>query len=268
MVTKSITSVFLSHSHHDRDEALKIQRLLRRNGVETFLDQEEILAGSVLPSEIKAGIKRCATFLLLWSDFAATSRWVRREWMIAFELKKRLVPYVLDSTPLPDALENFVHVERTDQNHGNAELFRAVLGKVPVTPVGVDLFPGLWEATLVPPDGSGTVVYSLELRANGQVTGESAQQRSGTLGWAVGMAETQCGLDLSFMFQPTPIAGTWSYTPGTLRLDLVQQAYGQQLPFSVEVHATSKGRGVLRGTGPAGTAVTLRRAKARRKAWR
>ena len=259
MTSNAHPIVFISHSHHDRDVALRLKQLLENNNAGTFLDQEQILAGDPLPKKISTGIEGCTKFLLLWSVHSAQSEWVEREWMTAFESKKRIIPYVLDSTELPDALENFVYVFKTDQEHGNAELFRAIFGKVLEDPVGVTVYPGSWKAELIPPDRSGEVVYRLELKSNGQITGESELKQTGPLGWAAGEAGRELGVNLGFMFQPTPMEGKWSYRSGMLSLDLVQFGHGQRLPFSIQVHTTDKRPNVLYGTGPAGTKVTLRR---------
>jgi hypothetical protein len=253
--------VFISHCHLDRDEALRIQHLLETNNVKTFLDQDEILAGDALPERIQGGIERCNKFLLIWSINASKSKWVEREWKTAFGLMKRIIPVVLDPMPLPGALQNFVYVDRADQEHGNAELFRAVLGYLPNVPVGVDMFPGAWEAEFTLPDGSGAMLYKLELKSNGQITGTIEIQRKGLQGLAVDMAKFQLGVDFSYIFQPTPVKGSWSYKPGMLNLDLVQYAYGQEFPFRVQIQTTGKQQDLLYGTGPGGASVTFRRNK-------
>jgi len=252
------TFVFISYSHRDRDEALRIQQLLENNNTKTFLDQEGILPGDVLPEAIQGSIRSCTKFLLLWSIHASKSKWVEREWLTAFHLAKRIIPVVLDPTPLPDELQNFVYIGRGDREHGNAELFRAVLGYLPTAPVGVDMFPGAWEAELTPPDGSGMGLYKLELKANGQIIGTIEAKRVGTTGLAAELAG-QLGINLGFMFQPTPVAGSWSYKPGLLSLDLVNEAFGQQSRFGIQIYATDIQQGVLHGTGPAGTSVIFRR---------
>ena len=251
--------VFISYSHRDRDEALRIQQLLERNNTKTFLDQEAILAGDTLPEAIQDSIRTSSKLLLIWSINASRSQWVEREWMTAFHLAKRIIPVALDSTPLPDALQNFVYIDRTDREHGDAELFRAVLGHLPTAPAGVDMFPGAWEAELTPPDGSGIALYSLELKANGQIVGMIEAKRAGTMGWAANLVQTQLGIDIGFMFQPTPVAGSWSYTPGVLSLDLVNTAFGQEFRFGIQIYTTGREQGVLHGTGPAGTRVLFRR---------
>lgn len=173
MVSENVLTVFISHSHSDRSEALNLQRLLEENNAKVYLDRQKIFAGDNLPKSIQEGIASSDKFILIWSVHAATSEWVSREWKMAFELKKRIIPYVIDTTTLPDALQNFVFIEKTDQEHGYAELFRAIFGGMPEEPKGVDIFPGHWEAEFIIPDGTGNqVLYDLELMSNGQVVGK------------------------------------------------------------------------------------------------
>ena len=258
MAQETGPNVFISHSHHDRDEALRLFELLKKNGASPFLDQEELRAGDNLPRKIRNGIKTCDKLLLLWSSHAARSKWVRLEWETAFETKKRIIPYVLDSAVLPDALQNFVYVEKEDQMRGHGELFKAVLGRMPAQPTGVDLFPGRWDAEITVPDGN-RVVYALDLRSNGQVQGTVQMQPTGMLGMVTNMLG-QDGFDAGFLMQRIPMRGRWSYQVGSgLHLDLVQSAYGREFPVNIQILTTGKRQNVLYGTGPAGARVTFRR---------
>jgi len=259
-VAKMGQTIFISHSHSDRDEALRLQDLIEANGAKTFLDQDEISGGDTLPKAIRDGIARCDKFLLIWSAAAADSEWVEKEWGAAFEMKKRIIPYIIDSSTLPDALENFVHITQDDEERGNAELLRAVFGRVLEAPKGVDMFPGYWVATIEMPDGSkNEMVYKLELRSNGQVSGVTQAKKTGMLGVTHELLR-QHGFDYGIMFQPYPVHGKWSYKPGSgLKLNLIYSAFGKKMPVDIEVHTSGKKENVLHGMGPGATKWTLRR---------
>lgn len=256
------TTVFISHSHNDRFEALKLQKLFEENDAETFLDQKEIRAGDFLPDQIRNGIKICDKFLLIWSKHASKSIWVNKEWETAFEMKKLIIPYLLDNVntvPLPDALYHFVYIDKTDQEHGHSELLRAIFGRIPDSVKGVTIYAGEWRAEIDLIDGSGTkIVYNLDLRPNGQVGGTIETLNTGMLGM-VSQLVAMDGLDLGFMRQKFPIEGTWSYKPGTMYLNLVQDAYGQRHPINIQVHPTGNNENEMRGTGPGGTRFVFRR---------
>ena len=53
------------------------------------------------------------------------------------------------------------------------------------------------------------------------------------------------GLDLGFMSQKFPIIGTWSYNPGTIYLNLLQDAFGQKHPINIQVHPTNNSENEL-----------------------
>lgn len=255
--------VFISHSHSDKDEAFRLHLLLKANGATTFLDQDEILGGDTLPQTIRNGIARCDKFLLIWSYAAAESEWVEKEWEAAFELRKRIIPYILDSSSLPDALQNFVYVNRNDEEHGHAELFRAVFGRLLENPKGVDIFPGHWVATVQQGGTGNQAVATLELRPNGQVRGESQIEKTGGIGLIDQIIRNSPygylgATDL--YFQRVPLQGRWSYTSGGgLRLKLVQSSMGQVLSKEVTVHTTGKKKDTLHGLDKDGNMWTLRR---------
>jgi len=171
------TKVFISHSHVDRAVATGLQSVLMKYGAETYLDQNKIQVGDVLPNSIRQGIESCNTFLLLWSSSAASSEWVGREWNTAYELRRKIIPYCLDSTSLPPVLENLVYVDLKDAQVAHAGLLRAVFKGF--IPPATDMFPGRWRLTL-DAFGFGTATHDLDLRANGQITGSTRINRGGT----------------------------------------------------------------------------------------
>jgi len=256
--------VFISHSHSDKDEAFRLHLLLKANGATTFLDQDEILGGDTLPQVIRNGIARCDKFLLIWSEAAAASEWVEKEWEAAFELRKRIIPYILDSSSLPDALQNFVYVNRNDEEHGHAELFRAVFGRLLESPKDIDIFPGHWVATVYESGGTGKQgVVRLQLRPNGQVRGESQMTKLGDLGTMLdilrGSPYGDFGLT-SLYLQRVPLRGEWSYTPGGgLQLKIVQTSMGQIFSRELTVHTSGKKKDLLHGHDKDGNMWTLQR---------
>src|SRR5438874_6476464 len=88
-------------------------------------------------------IESCEALLLIWSANAAGSRWVQNEWDMAYDLRKKIIPYCVDATPLPPALENLVFVTRADEKVANAGLLKAVFGR-DFSPSPTDLFPCRW----------------------------------------------------------------------------------------------------------------------------
>jgi VCBS repeat-containing protein len=222
--------VFISHSHRDRAVATDLQKTLIMAGAETYLDQDMIQGGDNLPKRIYDGLSWCDTFLLIWSTSAATSPWVNREWNAAYELRRRILPYVLDKTPLPAELDNLVYVEIKDRELGDSNLLRAIFGR-DFVPDPTTLFPGKWNATI---DAFGIAqgIYSLELRQNGQIEGESAIDKSSQVAQLLG----QLGMG-AFANMRIALHGTWSYDRNTqsLNLEMSMSAFGQNTTENITV---------------------------------
>lgn len=256
-------SVFISHSHRDRHEATVLYEALSENGANPYLDQEQLRPGDDLPERIRKGIKGCDTFLLVWSAGAASSEWVQREWDMAYELRKKIVPYVLDGTRLPRTLENLLFIELKDQEVGNAQLLTTVFGKE-FTPNATTLFPGRWQATMNAL-GMVTATYDLELRANGQLEGEGGASQSGV----AGELARQMGVE-QILKMRVQVHGSWSYDKRTKTLTLVIGAsgFGQQTEDTVKIQTTGRESGAITGHDLAGRTWTLQRSGAPTRARR
>jgi len=249
-----MVSVFISHSHKDRIIALKLHDILSQNQVEVFLDQEEIIAGDDLPIKLMEGIDHCSKFLILWSKHTQKSNWVRKEWEYAFKSMKRIIPYLIGNittSDLPDALANYVCITDEDQEYGHSELLKAILGKIPENVRGVSFYEGNWKAKVEAFDGSGTAIYQLNLRSNGQVLGTVETEYSGPTKIAIEMARSQ-GIDLSHLLKKHPVEGKWSLKPGTISLDLTVRAFGKSSQYKLEIHQSNDDENVFIGIWPGG----------------
>ena len=219
-------SVFLSHSHVNRDSATRLQAVLERNGADTFLDQDEILPGEDLPVEIAQGLEGCDMLLLLWSGDASRSYWVGREWRQALELGKPIIPYLLDDTSLRSELKQLFYVEARDSQLKHANLLRAVFGSDFMPRNRSELFPGRWKLT-IESGNAGVAEYELTLRASGQIEGTGSLAGSlgdlaGGLAESVGMGQIISGMKLT-------LSGNWSFEEPEeiLTLDVTFRIWGQ-----------------------------------------
>ena len=242
MMNSSKKLVFVSHSHTDRDFALELQKALREAGAETFFDQDRLDAGDDLPVHLARAIVRCTVFLLLWSKHSASSRWVSREWNSAYQLRRRIVPYRIDSSPMPQELDNLVHIDISDRRLGNSALLRSVFGRDYV-PDTVALFPGQWMAR-VDVFGLGSATFNLELRQTGQVTGEGWLDRGGVAQAPIDSLGLGFLSDLRF-----PVTGKWSYDAGprALTLELTSEGFGQSNTEIITVQTTGHERHTIVG---------------------
>jgi len=244
--------VFLSHSHSDRDFAVEIQRVLKKHGAATFLDQDEILVADSLPDRILNGIKACNHLLLLWSRAASGSHWVRKELDAARSLRKKVIPYRLDSTPLPRSLAHVVFLERSDYDTAHGGLLSAVFG-TGYAPAPNQLFPGRWrmEAGV---SGVVSSSYILDLRRNGQISGSQKIDQSGLLGDLAKSIGVAGMLDLEY-----GISGCWRYEDRTklLILELEVSTSGMTNRDTVRIRTTDRMEGAICGEDDGGLSYRL-----------
>ena len=179
---------------------------------------------------------------------ASRSRWVRLEWDYAYSQRKKIIPYVLDGTPLPDVLANLVYVDSEDRNVGHANLLSAVLGEGFKPPDPTELFPGLWRAYLAI-EGLGDATYDVELRKNGQLVGNGSMGQSGTFGDLA----RQLGFG-HLLNMKIPLHGRWSYEDVTqiLTLDITAVGFGTSKQEVIQITTTGRERQALRGQDLAG----------------
>lgn len=130
-------SVFISHNKADKDKAREIAMFLAAESINVWFDEWKISAGDSITEEINNGLKGCSHFLILWSENAATSDWVRRK--LNSTLSKaiqtgipKVIPIILDDTPLPALIADIMYIRfegGTEKDRSN--IVRAVTGAPP-----------------------------------------------------------------------------------------------------------------------------------------
>jgi len=105
---KSISryKIFISYSRKDRRAARQLAQLIHGSPHQVWIDESGIDPGEGFPEKIIQSINYSDYFMLLWSKNSKESRWVEREWNHAYKESKKILPLLLDNTPLPMALEN------------------------------------------------------------------------------------------------------------------------------------------------------------------
>ncbi len=97
-------SVFVSYSHKDSDVVIPAIDLQQDLMYASFLDFRNTPAGSPWMETHAKAIRNATTFMLAWSRNAAASEHVTREWRLALEARVKILPVLMDDTPLPDEL--------------------------------------------------------------------------------------------------------------------------------------------------------------------
>lgn len=104
---------------------------LKLTGAEVWFDEWTIRPGDSIQTAVADGISGFSTFVLVWSEAAVNSRWVRTEMEAALNRwlsgeTCRLVPLRLENVPLPQLLRSIRYVDGSDGNH--IRVAREILG--------------------------------------------------------------------------------------------------------------------------------------------
>ncbi|MGE0645659.1 MAG: toll/interleukin-1 receptor domain-containing protein [Nitrospira sp.] len=143
-------NVFLSYSRHDRLVVEPIAKILRVTRSVIFRDEDSIPLGKRWESVIGASLISCHTVIVFWSTAASDSKAVASEYSRGIQLKKDIVPVLLDDTPLDEALAkyqclDFREVVRSGQTAAIMIKTSAVVGTFYIP--GID--SALWSAKLL-----------------------------------------------------------------------------------------------------------------------
>ena len=104
--------IFISHSWKDNDISKRLAEDLKQYGAEVWIDYARIRGGDIILDEMGKAIEWCDTLILLWSESAFKSNYVKAEWQSAFTNHKRIIPCILDNTKLPTILSGLAFVSR------------------------------------------------------------------------------------------------------------------------------------------------------------
>lgn len=91
--------IFISYSSKDATAAQAVCHVLEENGIRCWMAPRDIPAGTEYGDLIDMAIKKAAIVIVVFSQTAAESQWVKGELNIAFVEQKVIIPYRIDSTP-------------------------------------------------------------------------------------------------------------------------------------------------------------------------
>lgn len=88
--------IFLSHCSADKATADQVATVLREHGLPVWYSSTNILGAQQWHDEIGAALRRCDWFVILMSEAAVNSVWVKRELLYALQQRR----YVNRITPV------------------------------------------------------------------------------------------------------------------------------------------------------------------------
>lgn len=151
--------VFLSYSRADTERVQPLFNELRRLGYRVFFDVQSIDPGEQWKKRLDRSIRSSRTLVLCWSENARGHDYITFEYSRAEALHKRVVPWLLDKTPLPAMLE--IQGINEPDSAKVAALLRPILGwtltfrritlLLAAVVMAVALAAGLWRGTHPPP---------------------------------------------------------------------------------------------------------------------
>lgn len=96
--------VFISYSSRDKATALAICHVLEEHRIRCWMAPRDIPVGADYGDVIDEAIVACRLFVLVFSEPASLSQWVKGEVNLAFTEKKIILPYRIDTAPLKGAM--------------------------------------------------------------------------------------------------------------------------------------------------------------------
>lgn len=105
--------VFISYCRKDKELVFPVVRIIKASGVEAFVDLDDIDYGEKWERKTMNAIRNSSRFMIFWSKHAANSISVKDEWREALKQRCKIIPVLLDRTPLPFELSGY---------HGTFEL--------------------------------------------------------------------------------------------------------------------------------------------------
>jgi tetratricopeptide (TPR) repeat protein len=104
-----MASIFLSYDRDDEARARPVAALLERSGHSVWWDRQ-IKGGGEFGAEIEAALNAADKIIVLWSQQATKSAWVRDEASVGRDTG-RLVPVTIDGTPAPLGFRQFQTID-------------------------------------------------------------------------------------------------------------------------------------------------------------
>lgn len=186
-------SIFLSHSHVDKDFARQLARDLQASGVTVWIDEGALGIGDSLVTNIGRAIDAAEYLGVLLSANSVTSEWVSREVEIALNSeidgrKIKVLPLLLDNCQLPAFLRGKVLADFRDPArylHGLSKLLDS-MGMEPAIATGTTTVifdesfnQDKWDAQPLTSAGYSTIAqsvtqdYSVKTKSDGYLDSRS-----------------------------------------------------------------------------------------------
>ncbi len=113
--------VFISYSSKNKTTALAMCHVLEQHRVKCWMAPRDIPPGEDYGDVIDEAIIACRVFVIIFSEPAAVSPWVKGELNLAFTEQKHIVPYRIDDTRLKGAMRLILNQTHWIEAYPDAE---------------------------------------------------------------------------------------------------------------------------------------------------
>lgn len=109
--------IFISHSSSDKDAARYLATALEEQGVEYWLDEQNLMFGSDITSSINEAISNSSGVVFLLSESSNEKSWLSSEVALALSKNKRVFPIVLsEKANVPLLLRSYKYIVVSDRD--------------------------------------------------------------------------------------------------------------------------------------------------------
>ena len=134
--------VFLSHSSVDKSWVIKLKASLKRYEISSWLDKDEIRPGERFAEALEGALDECSAIVLVVSESAISSGWVKSEYYRALSLIHKqdndveIIPVIKNKAKMPGFLSDRNHVDFTKEDY-NTNVWRLAWGIKRQKPINV-----------------------------------------------------------------------------------------------------------------------------------
>ncbi|NDY72837.1 hypothetical protein DO021_15150 [Desulfobacter hydrogenophilus] len=103
--------IFISYSNNDLDFVQKLLREIEQLPVYVLFDKHELNVGDPISQKISELVDESDYFLVVISKNSSESQWIEKELENAINKKKKILPVVIDETPVPKIISDLVYAD-------------------------------------------------------------------------------------------------------------------------------------------------------------
>jgi hypothetical protein len=103
--------VFISYSHANGDFAEIVKTRLEGRGFNVWTDEDRLLAGEDWRNGIDQAIRSACALIVVITPSAKASEYVTYEWAFAWGIGIKVIPVLLEPTPLHPRLEALQYLD-------------------------------------------------------------------------------------------------------------------------------------------------------------